>query len=610
MLNIKTPRSSLFPTALLLALSLSSVLEQAARAQEIIPIDRIKPGMKGYGLTVFTGFKVERFEVEVIDVLKNFLPKQDLFLVRASHPILSKSGVVGGMSGSPIYLEGKLAGALAYGWRFAKEPIAGITPISSMLDLRKVKLRGPKDSTGGKEGVGAAPGAGQRGAAGTLGALSASLFRLPLAAVPAPAPEALLAQVAVPLSVAGFTPESMALIRESFEGLGFEPVQGGGGGGRAGEGPSKFEQGGALGVQLVRGDMNLSATGTVSWMRGREVMAFGHRMFNAGEIYLPVVTARIAHTLANVQRSFKISSPLREIGCLVLDRQAGIVADTDKRTSMVPISIVMTVDGEKRVFKADVVRHKLLTPNLVANVLSGALTEALPDVASATYRIATRFSVKGYPPVLLEDHLHATAGVRITAPLFSRGPMAIRKVLDNEFAPAFLERVDFDIDVKFSTDLVEITGIKIASNTVDPGGKIDLEVTYRPFDGKDFTKAYSIRVPRTMAGTLLAVDVASGTMVRPDRAPPQNLGDLLKEIESGYPSKSVVVSLSTPTEGLKLRGNLLRDLPASVLDALATSSEARTEETMQTVNRQVLPTQQIVTGRKMIRVRVNPEVQP
>ncbi len=121
----------------------SSVQAQPVKLPPTIPIEQIKPGMTGYGLTVFYGFKVERFKVRVVSVLKNFLPKQDLFLVYVDHPRVRKTGVLGGMSGSPIYIQGKLAGALAYGWRFSKEPVAGITPIANMFKLLKRKPRGP-----------------------------------------------------------------------------------------------------------------------------------------------------------------------------------------------------------------------------------------------------------------------------------------------------------------------------------------------------------------------------------------------------------------------------------------------------------------------------------
>jgi hypothetical protein len=564
--------------------------------------------MTGYGLTVFSGFKVERFSVRVIDVLENFLPKQDLFLVRVDHPVLRKTNVVGGMSGSPIYLQGKLAGALAYGWRFSKEPIAGITPIANMLDLLKRKPRGPS-----KAGYASAPMSstrhGRTRMARIIGRLDGrrAWWKLPFARAPRGS-TASLAPVAVPLNVAGFSRDAMPLLRDAFADYGFEPVQGGGTG-RA-QGPARYQTGGSVGVRLVSGDMALTGTGTVTWTDpgGRRVLGFGHRMFNAGEIYLPAVTARVNHTLASVSRSFKLSSPAREIGSLVQDRQAGILVDTGKKIGTVPMSVTMRFQGRKRTFKARLARHRLLTPTLASTVLSSAISEAVPDVANVTMQVITRFTVRGYPQVTLKDHLFADTGARIAAVLFSRGISALRKVLNNPFAPAHVERLDMDVAVKFAREVVQIKGLRTSSSRVEPGSRINLVVSFKPFAGKEFTKTYPVTIPRSLAGSLLKVEAASGKLVTPDRAPPQDLRQFLEDLDLRYPARSVVLSLSTPTQGVKLHGKVIKDLPTSVIDALNTGTQVRDGAIFQTVSRDVHGTRSLITGKKSLRIRVTSEV--
>jgi hypothetical protein len=589
--------------SLLLALVLGASSVGQTQPLQTIPIEQIKPGMTGYGLSVFSGFKVERFKVRVIDVIRNFLPKQDLFLITTDHPVLQKTGVVGGMSGSPIYLDGKLAGALAYGWRFSKDPICGVTPIKHMLDLMQRKPRGPSTLTWAS--------AQRRTPAdrAALASLSSAQrwWRLPFPRPAAPSTTS-LTPVAVPLNVAGFAPETVSEIKKAFASYGFEPVQGGGTG--KVEGPDKFELGGAVAVQMISGDMNLAGTGTVTHIDGNRLLAFGHKMFNAGEIYIPAATARIHHTLASIQRSFKIASPARVIGSLVQDRQAGIMIDTKQALSTTPMTVTVRSQGQTRVFRAQLARHRLLTTTLASSVLTSALSEALSDVDHTTFKVTSRIAVRGFKPLRLEDNLYAAGGVVLTTVIFSRGIRAMREVLNNDFQPAHIDRVDIEVDARFAVDVAEIVAVSVNQTTVNPGSRINIMVTFRPFAGGEYTKAYPLEIPSTLAGSVINVEVASGVQVRPDRAPPQNLRQFLEDLQDGYPSRAVVISLETPYEGLKLRGHVLRDLPSSVIDSLSTSSQIRQEQTFQRALRHVHGTQKVIVGHKSIRIRVRSEVNP
>lgn len=573
----------------------------AAQLPQTIPVDQIKPGMTGYGLTVFYGYKVERFKVEVVDVLHKFLPKQDLVLIKIDHPRLRKTGTVGGMSGSPIYLNGKLAGALAYGWRFAKEPIAGMTPIADMLALLKRKPRGPA-----RAGFASTTRRQQRALLAALQRRPArEHWRLPFRPIPR-ARGSVLTPVTVPLSAAGFPAASLKLLRSAFSAYGFEPVQGGGMG--KASGPRRYVKGGAVAVQLVNGDMALTGTGTVTWAGVRRVLGFGHRMFNAGEIYIPALTARINHTLASVSRSFKLSSPARVVGALVQDRQPGILVDPSRTVRTVPMTVTMRHGSGKRVFRAELAHHRLLTPTLATTVLSSALSEALADVANATITVTTRFKVKGYPRVKLVDHLFSSSGARMAAVLFSRGLRALRAVMDNDFAPAPVERIDVDVQVSYAKNVVTISGVSLSSITVDPGARVNLTVSFEPFGGPEFTRTYPLTIPRSMGGSVLIAEVSSGDKVKPDLAPPENLGQFLNQLQAGYPARSMVLSLRIPSHGLKLRGHVIRDLPLSVLDALNTGTRVRSGALFRTAYRRVFDSKYIVQGNKKIRIRVRSEV--
>jgi len=564
---------------------------------EYLPLDQIRPGQTGYGLTVFRGFKVERFQVKVVDVLRNFLPKQDLFLIMVDHPVLRKTGVVGGMSGSPIYIKGKLAGALAYGWRFSKEPIAGVTPIKNMLDLLKRKIRGPA-----RAGWASSQNRPTSKAAAAPAPATQRLDRpLPAASYP---PISGLTPMTVPLSAAGWSPEALNLLRESFSGFGFEPVQGGGTG--KAEGPAKFQAGGALGIQLVSGDISLTGTGTVTWTDGKRVLGFGHRMLNAGEIYLPTTTAKIVHTLASLARSFKISSPARTMGSLVQDRQAGVMVDSSRQIGAIPMKLTMRTPTLERVYNVRLARHRILSSTLARTVVANGVSEALTDVAHATFTMRTTITLKDHRPLKIVEHLYASSGVRLPVSLFSRGIGVIAKVLDNPYQPVEIQRINVDLDVKFARDLVQIEGLQVNSARVRPGSRINLLVTFKPFAGYPFTKAYPLQIPATMAGSVLSVEVASGALAKPDLAPPQNLKQYLKNLQQVYPSRSVVVSLKTPSIGLKVQGRIIKDLPPSVADALRSGTRVRDEKFYSTELRTVHGTRRIVTGKKSLRIRVEP----
>ncbi len=585
-------------------LSLANDRAAAETPVETMPVDQIRPGQTGYGLTVFSGFKIERFKVRVIAVMKNFLPKQDIILMKIDHPRLRQTNVVGGMSGSPIFIDGKLVGALAYGWRFAKEPIAGITPIGNMLGMLKRRLRGPEKL---------ASAAWRRRPLDRLALRSLSrrdrfwkvgLPRRPRADASrrGGAARAALTRVSVPLNVAGLAPETFVDVRQAFGRYGFEPVQGGGTG-RA-EGPTSFKPGGAIGMQLVSGDVSMAGTGTVTWVRGKDVLAFGHSAFNAGEIYLPAVSARINHTLANVARSFKLSTPARVLGALVQDRQPAIQVDTSRRLSTVPMTVVARGQGQTHTYKVQLARHRLLTSSLASMVLSSALSEALSDVDHATWNMETRITSKGLPQLKIRDTGYSPAGVRRAAVFSSRGLSALGVLLRNNYERVEIERVDVKLDEAFGGHAVQIVGLRVGSNFVAAGARVNLRVVFRPYAGPEFEKTYPIEIPSSLAGSVLTLEAASGRAVRPVVAPPRNVRQLVRNLKASYPGRSVVISLYKPSKGVKIGGRVIRDLPPSVLDSLNTASRVHQMSAFKAFTRRVHGTRRVVTGKRQLRIRV------
>jgi hypothetical protein len=588
------------------------VAARAARNPAILPLAEVRPGMKGYGLTVFEGTKPDRFEVRVIGVLHNFLPKQDVILVQSDDPRLLHSGIVAGMSGSPIYLDGKLAGALAYGWHFAKDPIAGVTPIESMLAELKRPLRG-RLATPMAEAALEPRRSPSTSIDQVLARRDQALERSPLfGKLPLPprlldGAEPKLARASVPLSLAGFGAAAFNSLSEALAPFHMVPLQAGGAGGGRGTatGPRRFEPGGSIAVQLIRGDVSAAATGTVTYVDGDKVLAFGHPMFNVGEVYLPIATAEIHTFLSAVSSSFKMASPLNEIGSLLQDRQSGIIGDMHERADMIPVHV--TVGGPNRAeqsFNAEVVRHRFLTPMLAASVIANAAQNTAPDVADATITVRSSLAVRGYKPLELVDHLYSPDGVSPRTLASSTGLKAIGEILFNPFAPANLDRIDVAVDVDYKADVAEIVGVSLNSDELEPGSRPSLYVTLRPYAGAEFVQSIPLDIPMALAGQTIKVVVTAGHLAKPDTAPPETLSEMLENLRKSYPARAIVVSLETPDEGVTLRGAVIPDLPGSVIDTLRPGASSRRADTFKRAARFVVPMRGVMQGKQEITVRV------
>jgi hypothetical protein len=367
---------------------------EAGQAAEIYPLAKVKRGQTGYGLTTMKGTTPERFEFEVIGVAKNFLPKMDIILVKSDDPKLQLAGFWQGMSGSPLFLDGKLLCAFSYGFRFNKAAIGGCTPLEYM---KHEGFKAPRRIDDGKRtlGVGAQhAGTGTRARSQVWaprsqasaaewarvakgGRVDAALgtprtpWLLSAALPPAPAKptsdDSGLVASAVPLAMAGFSGPAFAKAKEIMADYPLAPMQAGGTG-SSDDGPSEFASGAPIAVQLIRGDMSAAATGTVSLVDTKGVLAFGHPMFQAGELYAPVAAAEIHTVIPSAQSAFIMSSPLRELGSLVQDRQSCIMADTKLKTHMVPVDIyIVSGKGKERdrgEFHVEVLDNKFFTASL------------------------------------------------------------------------------------------------------------------------------------------------------------------------------------------------------------------------------------------------------
>jgi hypothetical protein len=562
----------------------------------MIPVSEVRAGMKGYGLTVFHGTRPERFDIRVIGVLKNFLPKQDIILIQSEDPRLLHSGIVAGMSGSPIYIEGRLAGALAYGWSFAKDALAGVTPIDSMRKELDRPLRGRDGTPAGMARARQAP----------AGDALAGLLPPALPTSDPLSPQ--LRRAALPLSVAGLTGPISDELGKAFAPYHVLPVAAGGGG-RSDARPQPYEDGGAIAVQLARGDVSLAATGTVTQIAGPRVLAFGHPMFNVGEVYLPIAGAEIHTFMSALSTSFKLSSPLGELGSLIQDRQSGIVGDISERAEIIPVDLRVAVPGRSDAnFHVELVRHRYLTPVLLSTVIANSVQSAASDVADATVTVKSTVKVRGYPALEMTDHAFAADGLSARTVSGAGLSRAMGELLFNNFGPVHIDSVTVHASVEYKADVAEIIGVSVGSDELEPGSRANVYVTVRPYNGAERVVPVAVEIPRGLANQQVKLVAASGASVRPEIAPPENIKQLVDNLRKSYSARSVVVSLETPDEGVTLRGRVLTDLPNSVVDTMRPGASSRRAETFKRALRVIEPTSGVITGSKELTLKVRDEL--
>jgi hypothetical protein len=596
-----------------LCVLLSASLLGAALAEStpgFIHVDEIRPGMKGHGLSVFRGTAPERFDVEVIDVLRNFRPSQDMILIRTPHPLLDRARGVAGMSGSPIYLNGRLAGAYAYGWSYGVDPVVGVTPIANMLAELKRPVRlemfpGAKplpshpraESTPRlptRERLAGLPvyrGDHPVSAWSTIRALreKQAQARGPLG----------LHRTSTPIMLGGFSDSVARMLAAELEPLGFVAVQSSVGGDGNG-GPMRFEPGGAVAVELARGDVSLTGVGTVTYVsRGGRTLAFGHPLLEAGALGLPTATARVLHVLVSELRSFKIAEAARPLGALVQDRQPAIVIDPDIAPARIPVRVKINgVEGApKTEWHVEVASHRILTPSIVFAVISNAVRSTASDVSDVIFRASSKIGIDGHGIVSLDEQGFSPMGAASPVAFSQLRMFALMEAaFANAFESSRVTSVDLELDVELSRDVYQIADVSVTHDEVDPGQEITIYVRVRRVDEPDTIRAVKTRIPEAAAGQTLRVSVSAGNQVALEQPQPGSLGDLIEQTRRYYPATSMVVVLQMPTRGLRFEGHVVDSLPASALNSLQLVSTSEDSPPFVTQSRTEIEMPKVVIG--------------
>ncbi len=604
------PRRTAILTGVIAGCLLAS-LGAAPPTLKTMGIEEVRAGMRGYGLTVFQGTKPERFDIEVIGVLHNFRPDQDLVLIKTPHPLLNHAGSVAGMSGSPVFINDRMIGAYAYGWNFGKDPIAGVTPIANMLkELHRPSRPGafpihspvpvanlpkraaPREAFLGRE---------RRDAFFSLAHVAPARAHAGGELVPA----------ATPLIVGGMTPQVARALADRLAPLGLEVLEAGGAAGAAHEaGPAAFENGSSIAVQLLTGDVQATGVGTVTYVDGTRSVAFGHSMLDAGEVGLPTATSRVLHVLASERSSFKIAEALRPHGALVHDRQSAIVIDSDAKPHTIPI--VLRIRGLKGVprdtWNVAAVSHRLLTPSLVLSALASALGASINDQADMMFRATSTVTIRGHGPQRVTDEHFSPGGIAHMGALAQLRLFALLEAAyANPFEEAIVDRIEIEIDARFGRDVTELLGAQLAYDDLSPGDTARVALTLRPYAGPIEQRVIEIPIPQAWAGETVEVEIAPGDEVHIERPLPTSLKDVLETVKSGYPATSLVLSEQRKGRGLSLLGQVVRNLPGSALDALSPAHDTGRGAAFVMQTRRMIPMGRVMTGRAKFTLTVRKE---
>ena len=601
-------------------------------------VSEVRTGMQGYGLTVFKGTKIERFDVEVLSVLKNFNPKSDVVLIKCKGEYLEHTGSIAGMSGSPIFLKDdqgryRMIGAFAYGWPLTKDPVAGVQPIEYMLKI-PVRLGGissadaksttrPSSASGspihvdGHNGLSwSLPNAGlvpfwkplptptqlshlsSPGASGRLG-LAEEMPRLQ--------------PLATPLMTSGLLPSVLKQIEPLFAAYGLTALQAGGGSSAGSDGPAiKLEPGSSLAVPLLTGDVDMTAIGTVTETVGDRVFGFGHPFNNEGTVRLPMGTGEIHGIIANLQTSFKLGSLTRQTGELTADESVGVAGRAGDSAPTVPIEFDVTYDDgtPDRTYHFNSAQHPKFTPMIAAAALSAAITgpSELPQYNTLTYDLKLEFA--NGQKIDIANTVANTGAQELVSEI----GLPLMAASENPFERVPVRKITGTIHVSSEAHQAQILDVSVPRSKYRPGETVKAFITYKPFRDAEGILPVELELPRDLAqGTyqLIISDAQRYFQDTQQSEPFRFTADSIKDVfgvlkdVAAIRQNAVYLRLLRQPDGVAVGRVALRDLPSSRRQILLGAGRSNITPFMSSTVK-IIPTEMVMSGSAEFALTIDP----
>jgi len=544
-------------------------------APAIIPLDQIHEGMRGTALTVFQGVKPESMDVEVLGVMHNVNgPKGDIILVRLHGTKPEYTGVVAGMSGSPVYFDGKLAGALAFRiGEFSKEPIAGVTPIEEMLEInasdhRPAIMRASLPDGNLPDGNRAnAKSVNTGGAMQTASPGESS-------GLPIQSYGNYLQPIETPLVFNGFSAETLQRYGSQFAAAGIVPVMGIGSSSNSKQ-PEPIEAGSAVSAVLVRGDMDIAATCTVTYVDPQRLLACGHPLLQFGDVDLPMTKATVLATLPSPMNAFKIVNTTETIGAFVQDRQNGIMGVPGQESKMIPVTVALHTGSATKEFHYEVLNNARLSPLAMMATVFNALHGTNEYGEDVTYRMNGALSVKGYPDVTLRNMFAPQDNGQPAAALAAASiGERFGRIYSNPFDAPDVLGVKLDFDLVSERRSARLEASRTDLTEARPGDEIMVETVIRPYRGERLVRQIPIKIPTSTSVGTLHILVSDGeTLDRLHRGTPMmnrglGLAPTIALLNRERANDRVYISLIESDPEAMIADKVMPTLPLSVMNVM------------------------------------------
>lgn len=582
---------------------------------DFFPVEQVKPGMRAVGYTVVSGSEPTKFELEILGVLTSFPnPGQNAVLSKLLGDDYKHMGVFQGMSGSPVYIDGKLLGAVAFGYQFAKDPIAGITPIGEMIKVfeqRQMEKKSDQprpvsfseisfnansgeyksfvDSLSGKAGTG-------------------------VQSVAAPGSAQVLMPIATPLSITGVAPDVVAKFAPLFQSWGFSPVAGVSGGATISQlkkaTADTLKPGSTIVVPLIRGDYSMAAAGTVTYRDGNRIYAFGHPFLSLGVSDFPMHEGSVVTVMSSQATSFKISFPTEMVGTISGDRSTGIYGELGHAPKMIPVTInLKTSLGKQQTYNFDVVSDRFLTPILMQMTIISTISSTERAIGDSTLQINSSIKLKDQPAINFENRLSVSMNAPLAAAFALSKP--ISALLNSGFSDLQLEKISLDITSRDARSTGQLDRLWINRTEVRPGDKVEIQAFARTESGSEYVERIPVEIPADAPLGPLQIIVGDGASIQAMEprtgVSPKSLGQLVREMNKIRKSDRLYVKLTRGESGAVINNEELPSLPPSVLATLGSDRTAGgyIKTASATVFEKELPAAEfVVSGQRTLTVTV------
>jgi hypothetical protein len=571
---------------------------KVAASPQIMTVDEVRPGMTGVAYTVFQGTQPEPMGVEVLGVLRNLIgPKSDVVLIRLKGEKAEYTGVVAGMSGSPVYIDGKLLGALSYRiGQFSKEPIAGVTPIAQMLEINELDKSIPaQDSSSSRKPAGAektsGPGVGN-------GSQLASYAQL-------------LQPIDAPFVFNGFSESAIKQFAPQLASAGVTPVMGVGSASHEKQ-PEPIVPGSAVSAVLVRGDMDVAATCTVTYADKDRLLACGHPLTQYGMVDLPMTKANVVATLASPLNAFKIVNTTEPVGAFVQDRHTGILGRFNRDPQMIPVTLTIHGGGGPKEFHYEVLNNPKLTPLMMMTTVFNALMGMNQYGEETTYRMNGRIHVSGYPDVRLNNMFSPVEA----SPTAYAVAMALGdhfgRIYDNPYQAPTIGGVNLEFDLERDRHAAVLENARTDVTEARPGDEITIEAVLRPYRGERIVRRIPVRVPTSVPkGTLRILVCDAETLDRTRRGNPAasrrlDLGSTIELLNKEHLNDHLYVSLLEANPQATVEDKVMPAVPLSIMNVMEgmRATQEMVVYSESAVNESSTPVGYVVSGSQVISLTI------